>query len=461
MNDKELLPLSQHVSRKLRRFSVGLPVLAAIFLSLAFTYVILFLRISSDTQMLNTLSPYVSTLIDSGDRPELMRLLKSLALTHTGKFDVVKTGILTASSSDISALDRPYRQGKVQMRFDGLEIIEGSFVLRTPITLSDRSQNRAQMTFSLPIIDVLAAPLLLGLGLLLAGLMLGRITLLRIARAVNESVSPVSKLDKAIQELKELKDPSSMDSFQIRELENIRHSILETHRTLIKTRDALALSKAQEMTADAYKGLIHDLHNPIAALGNATLVTVENGYTAEDQRQAQVLASEILGEVLNQIQAARTNLEFSIPKLEESDVCKSVDQATDRSQLAMDMKKTVVIRKLFPSGPVVISHDPVLLRRAIGNLISNALEACSSQVEVSIEPVASGVRISVSDDGPGMGIENAGMFLQGRGQSTKHNRPGIGLSSANHIVRSHGGRVVYRASPTGGSCFEIRMEAAL
>jgi signal transduction histidine kinase len=49
------------------------------------------------------------------------------------------------------------------------------------------------------------------------------------------------------------------------------------------------------------------------------------------------------------------------------------------------------------------------------------------------------------------------VYLQGRGQSGKANRQAFGLSSTNHIVRSHGGKLIYRKSDLGGSSFEIRL----
>ena len=45
---------------------------------------------------------------------------------------------------------------------------------------------------------------------------------------------------------------------------------------------------------------------------------------------------------------------------------------------------------------------------------------------------------------PGMDELKIPIYFQGRGQSGKANRQAFGLSSTNHIVRSHGGKLIYR-----------------
>ena len=91
------------------------------------------------------------------------------------------------------------------------------------------------------------------------------------------------------------------------------------------------------------------------------------------------------------------------------------------------------------------------------NLVNNAIDACRSKVKVVLEDHGSEVRIKVMDDGPGLPLDVVGAHLAGRGRSTKRDRQGLGISTVGYIVQSHGGRVVYSASPLGGACFEIRI----
>lgn len=104
-----------------------------------------------------------------------------------------------------------------------------------------------------------------------------------------------------------------------------------------------------------------------------------------------------------------------------------------------------------------VAHDSSLLNRAVGNLVKNAIDACKGRVQVTVKSADECTLIQVSDDGPGLSQQKAGLFLQGREKSTKGDRQAFGLAAANHIIRSHGGRIVYRPSELGGACFEIRI----
>jgi len=108
---------------------------------------------------------------------------------------------------------------------------------------------------------------------------------------------------------------------------------------------------------------------------------------------------------------------------------------------------------------VIAAHDPDLLQRAIINLLENGIDAAASKVRIALQRTRDGASITVSDDGPGMDESQVSLHLQGRGQSSKADRQAFGLSSANHIVRSHGGRIIYRQGELGGASFEIRLGA--
>ena len=99
-----------------------------------------------------------------------------------------------------------------------------------------------------------------------------------------------------------------------------------------------------------------------------------------------------------------------------------------------------------------------MLGRAVSNIVVNAIEACKGLVKISVTKLEEGVSILIEDDGEGIRRENVSLFLQGRGKSNKENGLGIGLASANHIVRLHGGKIIYKQSCLGGACFDIRIQ---
>ena len=97
-----------------------------------------------------------------------------------------------------------------------------------------------------------------------------------------------------------------------------------------------------------------------------------------------------------------------------------------------------------------------------GNLLDNACKWCKRQVRISIVPsvgaraIASGMVLTVSDDGPGIPEDAAEALLQ-RGMRLDESTPGhgIGLAVVKDIAHSYGGRLSIHRSDLGGA--EIRV----
>ena len=93
-----------------------------------------------------------------------------------------------------------------------------------------------------------------------------------------------------------------------------------------------------------------------------------------------------------------------------------------------------------------------------GNLLDNACKWCERKVRIAIVPsvgaraVASGMVLTVSDDGPGIPEDAARALLQ-RGMRLDESTPGhgIGLAVVKDIARSYGGKLSIQRSDLGGA----------
>jgi len=93
-----------------------------------------------------------------------------------------------------------------------------------------------------------------------------------------------------------------------------------------------------------------------------------------------------------------------------------------------------------------------------GNLLDNACKWCEKRVRISVVPsvgaqaIASGMVLSVSDDGPGIPEDAAAALLQ-RGMRLDEATPGhgIGLAVVKDIARSYGGQLSIQESKLGGA----------
>ena len=118
-----------------------------------------------------------------------------------------------------------------------------------------------------------------------------------------------------------------------------------------------------------------------------------------------------------------------------------------------------VATRLAPGLPIV-QIDAVLIERVLCNLIENAVKytAGGSTITISVEAEGASMRLTVSDNGPGIppGREDAifDKFSRGERESAI---PGVGLGLAicRAIVEAHGGSIRASRPGEGGAAFII------
>jgi signal transduction histidine kinase len=113
--------------------------------------------------------------------------------------------------------------------------------------------------------------------------------------------------------------------------------------------------------------------------------------------------------------------------------------------------------KISYDGPekLVIRARPLALKRAIANLVANALNYGGAARLVLAQDGAGLVRLTVADEGPGIPeAELEAVFTPFRRLEASRNREtggtGLGLTIARNILRGHGGDVVLQNRPEGG-----------
>jgi len=109
-----------------------------------------------------------------------------------------------------------------------------------------------------------------------------------------------------------------------------------------------------------------------------------------------------------------------------------------------------------------------LLTQAVVNLIDNAViySGPGSEVLVEARLETGEVRISVTDQGPGIDDEHLSRLFErfyrvDRARSRKLGGTGLGLAIVKHIVQSHGGSVSVSSKPGKGSVFIIILPSSV
>ena len=116
---------------------------------------------------------------------------------------------------------------------------------------------------------------------------------------------------------------------------------------------------------------------------------------------------------------------------------------------------------------VPVQADPTLASVLVQNLVGNAVKFAGTggrlpRVVVSVGTVASGVRIVVDDNGPGVPVAERELVLEPleRGSNAEAPGFGIGLATCRRIVESHGGRLGIDDSPLGGARIWVVLPSA-
>ena len=106
--------------------------------------------------------------------------------------------------------------------------------------------------------------------------------------------------------------------------------------------------------------------------------------------------------------------------------------------------------------------DPGLFRRAVGNLVTNALVHNPPDTKVSVSVSVNKekmIRISVCDDGVGISAEEQEKlftrYYRGTNTKEKPEGSGLGLAIARQIVTLHGGDLTVKSRPGEGTAFTI------
>ncbi len=236
----------------------------------------------------------------------------------------------------------------------------------------------------------------------------------------------------------------------------------------------------------------HELRNPLAVIRTNVDVTLNDPDTAPEdlRRTAEVVSSSAarMSTLVDDLvvyarHGTRTERD------EPVDVRRLVEELVPEFSIPAESRRLqVIVSSNDDDGrPFSVRGDGPALRRAVANLLANAVRLGpeGSKVEVTVEESDGWVRISVADEGPGIPPEDQPLvfqrFWQGRADSSapesqpssdasslgradsyrqEGSRSGLGLAIVRQIAESHGGSVELASDPGVGSIFVIELPGA-
>jgi two-component system, NtrC family, nitrogen regulation sensor histidine kinase NtrY len=226
--------------------------------------------------------------------------------------------------------------------------------------------------------------------------------------------------------------------------------------------DSTQLMQAQKLAAwnEAARRIAHEIKNPLTPI-QLSAERIARKFSNRDDDTEQVIEQGTRTIVSEVTQLKRMVDEFSrfarMPAvhMRHAQLAEILEQAAG---LYRDVKPGVTVT-VTVDPEIELLMDPEQIRRAVGNLLKNAVEATESgEIRVSARRAPHRVVIEVAD--PGRGVPDADkekLFLPYF--STKGRGTGLGLAIVHRIVRDHDGHISVHDNHPRGTRFEIELPA--
>jgi signal transduction histidine kinase len=212
---------------------------------------------------------------------------------------------------------------------------------------------------------------------------------------------------------------------------------------------AAALEQQEVLLAET----AHDLRNPVASLRALAETALRNPDQRVELLPRTVTLAARMGDIIDGL-LVRARLAAGVDQLAVQPVW--LDQLVTALVEDTQHKGAQVT---VTAAPSLVRVDPSLVRRAIGNLLENALRYGRQPDQQAIVHIAvAGGRVTVADHGPGV-EGNVAQDLLDRFR-TGSGSTGLGLSIVRWVAEAHGGTLNVYNAEEGGAIFELDLPLA-
>lgn len=206
---------------------------------------------------------------------------------------------------------------------------------------------------------------------------------------------------------------------------------------------------------------VHDMKNPLTGVKSGIEVLLEYEDLGEDKRQILNLVYNSAIDLSRMIEEILLNNKFLHNAIElkknEFNLSRRIQQIVEVHKLHAER----INKKMFLSGNenLAITGDEDKIRRAIENIILNALKYSKQEVRIELAEGEKEIYVSISDDGEGFNDDVKRKVLSNKDMATTDliNGNGFGLTNAKRIIEMHGGKIAIDSKEGNGTTVRITL----
>jgi signal transduction histidine kinase len=236
-------------------------------------------------------------------------------------------------------------------------------------------------------------------------------------------------------------------------------------RELADTFDAMLarLDDAFESQQRFIQEASHELRNPLAVIRtNVDVALADPDADVEELRRT----AELVGRTASRMSTLVDDLLVYGRQGSPAHEVGPVDLATVIAEAVEEFRVPAQVRDITlaadPASGLVVEGDRIALRRAVANLLTNAVRLAPGATTVHLGAGRDGdhLWLAVADEGPGIAPEERELVFQrfwraNKAAAREDGRSGLGLAIVDQIARDHGGWVELAPTPPGGSVFTL------
>jgi signal transduction histidine kinase len=231
----------------------------------------------------------------------------------------------------------------------------------------------------------------------------------------------------------------------------------------------IELERADRLRRSLTADVAHELRTPIHILQGNLEGILDGVYpAAEDQINSLLVETRRLSRLVEDLQTLSLAESGQLPLQFEPVSISSLleDVETSFSTLAETDGVELYVHIDQSSGELFLEGDRGRLYQVISNLAANALRhtPTGGRVAIEAEPAPDAVRITISDTGPGIPLDNLENIFERfwRGDPARARSPhgggtGLGLAITRQLVQAHGGTIEATNRSEGGALFTVHL----